>query len=342
VPSDNLVSVYTNLGRYERALDEARETLQLQPDRVNSYEDVSGTYLLLDRQDEAEGVLKQAEEHKLESQNLLGQRYYLAFKKGDAREMERLVQVAAGKPGAESLLLLYHGVAKAYYGQVSKARPLFRQSADSCERNGSMETSALVQAILGLIEAHVGYSQQARADVEAALGRVMSRNTEVEAALPLALTGDTKRAEKLAAELAKNFPLDTGVQHYYLPTTRAAITLVHKNPARTVEFLRPMIPYEFGAMTNLDPIYLRGQAFLTLHDGTAAASEFQKIIDHPGIIGLHVVGSLAHLGLARAYAIEGDTVKSRAAYQDFLTLWKDADPDIPIFKQAKAEYAKLQ
>jgi hypothetical protein len=148
-----------------------------------------------------------------------------------------------------------------------------------------METSALVQAILGLIEAHVGYSQQARADVEAALGRVMSRNTEVGAALPLALTGDTKRAEKLAAGLAKNFPLDTGVQRYYLPTTRAAIALVHKNPARTVELLRPMIPYELGAMTNLDPIYLRGQAFLTLHDRAFILGSSQLRVFRLGRVG---------------------------------------------------------
>jgi len=342
VPCDNLVSVYTNLGRYEKALDEARLTLQLQPDRVNSYEDVGGTYILLNRLDEAETVLKQAEEHKLESQNLLGQRYYLAFTKGDAREMERLVQVAIGKPGAESLLLLCHGLAKAYHGQLSKARKLVRQSADSSERNGSMETSANVQVILGTNEAYVGYSQQARADAEAGVGRVMNRDIEVDAALAFALTSDTRRAEKLAAELAKSFPLDTGVQHYYLPTTRAAIALAHKNPVRAVELLRPVIPYELGAMTGLDPIYLRGQAYVMLHDGTAAAAEFQKIVDHPGIVGLNVLGSLAHLGLARAYALEGDTAKSRTAYQDFLTLWKDADPDIPILKEAKAEYVKLQ
>jgi len=160
-------------------------------------------------------------------------------------------------------------------------------------------------------------------------------------ALALALAGDTEHAEKLTAELNKNFPLDTGVQRVWAPMIRGAIALSRKNPAKAIELLRVTSPYELGT-PRLLPIYERGQAYLMLHNGSAAAAEFQKVIDHPGIVREFPVGALAHLGAARAYALQGDTAESRAAYQDFLSLWKDADPDIPILKQVKAEYAKLQ
>jgi tetratricopeptide (TPR) repeat protein len=341
VPYDNLVLVYSNLGRYEKALDEARETLHLQPDAVLGYEDLGGIYVLLNRLDEAETVLKQAGEHGLESPELLGQRYYLAFRRGDARDMDRLVADAAGKSGAENLLLL-HGLANAYYGKLSKARELFRQSAESVERNDTQENSASLQVSMGLIEAYMGYSRQARADCDVGLRRAMNRDIALDAALLLALTGDVRRAEKLATELNKNFSLDTGVQYVGLPTIRAAIALEQKNPAKAVEMLRPVTRYELGNMANLGPIYLRGQAYLMLHNGVAAATEFQKIIDHAGIVRFHLFGALAQVGLARAYALQGDTVKARTAYQEFFVLWKDADTDIPILRQAKAENAKLQ
>jgi predicted Zn-dependent protease len=166
------------------------------------------------------------------------------------------------------------------------------------------------------------------------------------AALALARAGDTAVAEKLTAELDKTFPLDTLVQGYWLPTLRAAVSLKRRDPKRAVELLKVTSSIELGQPTNLTiflcPVYLRGKAYLMLHDGNAAAAEFQKFIDHRGLVANFPWGVLARLGLARAYATQGDIAKARNAYQDFFTLWKDADPDIPILKQAKAEYAKLQ
>jgi predicted Zn-dependent protease len=191
-----------------------------------------------------------------------------------------------------------------------------------------------------------GNREQARAEAKAAVKLAPNRDVRVMAALALARAGDTAGAEKLAAELDKTFPLDTLVQRYWLPTIRAGVALERKDPNRAIELLKVASTIELGAPTNLTiflcPVYLRGEAYLMLHDGNRAAAEFQKFIDHRGVVVNFPWGALARLGLARAYALQGDTAKARAAYQDFLTLWKDADPDIPILKEAKAEYAKLQ
>jgi predicted Zn-dependent protease len=205
-----------------------------------------------------------------------------------------------------------------------------------------VDRAAVLLADAGTREAYLGDMQHARADAEGGLKLATTREAQYEASLALALAGDTEHAEKIVAGMNKNFPLDTWVQRFYLPTIRASVALTRENPDKAIESLREMTPYELGGVTALDPIYLRGQAYLMLHNGTAAAVEFQKIIDHPGIVWIYPLGALAHLGLARAYALQGDAAKARAAYKDFLTLWKDADPDVPILKQAKAEYAKLQ
>jgi predicted Zn-dependent protease len=162
------------------------------------------------------------------------------------------------------------------------------------------------------------------------------------AARDLALAGDVNGAEKLAADLKQRFPLDTEVQRYWLPTIRAAAALDRKNGREAIEQLKVVSPYELGAIGWMEPVYLRGQAYLMVHDSGAAVAEFQKILDSRRIVEFNPVGVLAHLGLGRAYALQGDAAKARAAYQDFLTLWKDADPDVPILREAKAEYARLQ
>jgi predicted Zn-dependent protease len=192
------------------------------------------------------------------------------------------------------------------------------------------------------MEAYWGNSRQARVDARAALRLPPTRYGQIYAAFALALAGDSTQAGKLAAEVSKEWPLDAGLQYYWLPTVRAAVALDRKNADRAVEILQSLSARELGTMTRLEPIYVRGQAHLMQRNGGAAAREFQKIIDHPGIVGTLSIGALAHLGLARAYALQGDTAKSRAAYQDFLMLWKDADPEIPVLKEAKAEFAKLQ
>jgi tetratricopeptide (TPR) repeat protein len=216
---------------------------------------------------------------------------------------------------------------------------------DSAEHNDANETAAGYQALAGLREVESGNREQARATANAAVKLAPNRDVRAIAALVLARAGETVAAEKLATELDKAFPLHTVVQRYWLPTIRAGVALQRKDPRRAIELLQASSTIELGIPTELTvflcPVYLRGEAYLMLHDGNAAATEFQKFIDHRGVVDNFPWGALARLGLARAYAIGGDTTKARTAYQDFLTLWKDADPDVPILKQAKTEYAKL-
>src|SRR5215470_16807151 len=334
----NLAGFYGRLGNYEKALEEAHEALRLAPDDQNSYTTVGYLFMCLNRLDEAQAAFKQAEERHLESELLLSERYSLAFLKGDADGMARVAESAAP---TKPLLLVLQGLTEAYYGRLRKARELLRRAVESAKQNGAVGRAATFQAFGSLTEAYLGDLQHARADADAALPLAANRIAQTEAALALALAGDTEHAEKLTAVLNENFPLNTVVQGMWVPTTRAAIALSHKNPAKAIELLRVVSSYELGT-TRLLPIYERGRAYLMLHDGSAAAAEFQKVIDHPGIVREFPVGALAHLGLGRAYVLQGDTAKAKAAYQDFLTLWKDADQDIPILKQAKTEYAKLQ
>src|SRR5215472_1559714 len=336
-PYSNLAGFYGQLGNWEKALEEAQEALRLDSDDQDSYATVGYFFMCLNRLDEAQAAFKQAEERHLESALLLSQRYSLAFLKRDADGMARVAEsAAADKPR----LLVLQGFTEAYYGRLRKARELLQRAVESAKQNGAVDSAASFQAFRGLTEAYLGDLQHARADADAALPLAVNRDAQTAAALALALAGDTEHAEKLTAVLNENFPLNTVVQGMWVPMTRAAIALSHKNPAKAIELLRVVSSYELGT-PGLLPIYERGRAYLMLHNGSAAAAEFQKLIDHPGLVREFPVGALAHVGVARAYALQSDTAKSRAAYQDFLTVWKDADPDIPIYKQAKAEYAKL-
>lgn len=228
----------------------------------------------------------------------------------------------------------------AWFGKSKEARELTQRAIDSAHRNDVQETAAAYQAEVALFEADSGDRQQGRADAGAAMKLAPTRNVRPMAALALARSGDTAAAEKLADELDKSFPRGTLVQEYWLPTIRAAVALQHKDPNRAIGFLQVASARELSN-PRLLPAYLRGESYLMLHDGNRAAAEFQKFLDHRGLIRNSPWGPLARLGLARAYAMQGDTTKARTAYQDFLALWKDADPDIPILKQAKAEYARL-
>jgi tetratricopeptide (TPR) repeat protein len=248
--------------------------------------------------------------------------------------------------GAEDLLLATQADTEGWYGKLKNAHELTGRAMDSAQHNDAKETAAAYQAAAGLREVEAGNREQARAEANAAVKLAPNRDVRAIAALALARAGDTAGAEKLAAELDKAYPLDTLVQRYWLPAIRAGVALERKDPNRAIELLKVASTVELGIPTNLGismcPVYLRGEAYLMLHDGNAAAAEFQKFIDHRGLVVNFPWGALARLGLARAYAIEGNTAKARAAYQDFLTLWKDADPGIPILKEAKVEYAKLK
>jgi len=345
-PSVGLGFVSGLLGNWEKALEEAREAVRLEPNNEFNYANLGNSYASLNRLDEAEAAYKQASERKLESESLLQNRYLLAFLRSDTAQMTQLVSAAMGKPGTEDVLLTAQADTEAWYGKLKNARELTRRAMDSAQHNDAKETAAAYQAAAALREVESGSLEQARAGADAAVRLVPNRYVRAMAALALARAGNTAGAEKVTAELDRTFPVDTLVQRYWLPTIRAAVALQRKDPKRAVELLQAASTIELGQPTNLAvllcPVYLRGEAYLMLQDGDAAAAEFQKFIDHRGLVANFFWGALARLGLARAYAMQGDPAKAKAAYQDFLTLWKDADPDIPIYKQAKAEYARLQ
>jgi hypothetical protein len=249
-----------------------------------------------------------------------------------------------GKPGYEDLVLYYESDTAAHGGQFTKARELTRRAAESAQRADEKESAADYEAEAAVREALVGNITLAKQQAQAALALSTGRDVEAMSAIALGLAGDSAQATRLANDLSKSFAEDTIMQFNYLPTIRAAALESHET-GKAIEALEAAAPYELGYATQtmnfcLYPIYVRGEAYLAARQGTAAAAEFQKIIDHPGLAVNEPIGALAHLQLARAYVLQGDTGKARAAYQDFLALWKDADPDLPILKQAKAESAK--
>ena len=346
LPPNGLGIISSRLGNWERALQEHRESLRLEPSYPFNYGNLGWTYIALNRLDEAEAVSKQVEELKLEATWVPYLQYDLAFLRGDAAQMAQSVSAAMGKVGTEDLLLAAQADTEGWYGKLRNADELTRKAMDSAEFRDAKERAAAYQAKAALGEVESGNREQAHAEADAASKLAPNRDVRAIAALALARAGDAAVAEKMAAELEKALPRDTVVQRYWLPTIRAAEALERKDPNRAIELLKESNTLEFGAPSQVNvflcPVYLRGEAYLMLHDGNRAAAEFQKFIDHRGLVMNFPWGALARLGLARAYAMQGDTAKAKAAYQDFLTLWKDADPDIPIFIAAKAEYAKLQ
>jgi serine/threonine protein kinase/Flp pilus assembly protein TadD len=346
VPPNNLANINAQLGQYDKAFAFTEEAQRLAPNAI-AYSNLVGLYLALNRLDDAQKTIEEAQKQNLVSDFLHLGIYQLAFLKSDAAEMQRQVGWAAGKPGNEDLLLSSQSDTEAYYGHLSKARDFSRRAADAAVRADSKESAAIWQVNAALREAECGNQAAAKQDVTAALALSPGRDVELLAALALARSGDTVRARTIAGELEKSYPSQTVLKVYWLPVIKAALELNANNAAQSLVYLEAAAPYELGQPTQfqlgtLYPAYVRGQTQLMAHNGVAAAAEFQKLLDHRGIVVNFPLGALAHLGLARAYAISGDTAKAKAAYQDFLSLWKDADPDIPILKEAKSEYAKLQ
>jgi serine/threonine protein kinase/Flp pilus assembly protein TadD len=345
-PPGNLGSIYSQLGEYDKVLAASEQAQRLEL-TVTGYGNVAQTYLNLDRRDDAKRTIEEAQERKFDGDFLHWVQYQLAFLSGDTSEMRRQVAWAAGKPGSEDQLLSFHSDTEAYYGHLSKARDFSRRSVDAAVRADSKESAALRQVNAALREAEFGNSATAKQDVAAALALSPGRDVKMFAALALARAGEAGRARPIVEELEKAYPSNTVLKVYWLPTIKAAIEMSANNSSPALVFLEAASPYELGSPQQLQvgtlyPVYLRGQAHLMAHNGGAAAAEFQKFLDHRGIVVNFPLAALAHLGLARAYVSSGDAAKAKAGYQDFLGLWKDADPDIPILKQAKAEYAKLQ
>jgi len=346
IPPGNLGYIYTELGQYEKALAKTEESQRLEPDVVG-YFNLMGVRLALNQPDEAQKALDQARAAKFEGEVLHWGMYLLAFFRGDSAEMRRQVEWAAGKPGSEDLLLDTQSNTEAYFGRLAKARDYSRRAVDTAVRSDSKETGAFRQVSSALREAEFGNLADAKQGVVKALSLSPGRDVKLLSALTLARAGEAARARAIADELEKAQPTDTMLKIYWLPAIRAAAELSAHNSSQALIDLEATNPYELGQPPQfqwgtLYPAYLRGEAQLMARNGPAAAVEFQKFIDHRGIVVNYFVGALARLGLARSYALSGNTAKAKAAYQEFFTLWKDADPDIPILKEAKAEYAKLQ
>jgi eukaryotic-like serine/threonine-protein kinase len=342
--------IYPALGRYDEVVSEASQAIRLKPDYPVPYVLLTEGYLALNRFDEANATYKKAYERKLYHYYYHSFLYRLAFMQNDSAGMKQQVTLSAGQPGVEETLMAYEAETAAYYGRLRESEDLIRRAMESAERAGGKEKAASFSATSGLTEALFGNAQEARRHASLAVARSSGVDVQYASALALAYAGDMGRAQGLTEELNKQFPEGTTVQLNYLPTVRAKLALNRANPSEALEMLRTALPYELGQTTfsgeyvwnGLYPAYVRGEAYLAAHQGSEAAAEFQKILDHRGIVWNSPIGALAHLQLGRAYAMQGDTAKARTAYQDFLTLWKDADPDIPILRQAKAEYAKLQ
>jgi len=342
VPPVNVGANYKWLGQYENALPRIVESIRLNPDSGVSYGFLASVYTALGRLDEAKAVYDRAVARKLEHPYIHATRYEVAFLEGDSAGMQRQVDWAIGKPSVEDELLSLYSDTEANAGHFEKAKVLSQRAVDSAQRNDLREAAAAWMLNAALREAEVGYLELAREHVNAALAIASSRDLETTAALALAQAGDTARAQTMATDLRGRSPLNTVLNGYWLPAIEAAVELRRGRGDNAVKLLEPASPYELSGAGPLYPAYIRGEAYIKLGDAQHALAEFQKLLDHRGIVLNFVTGSLAHLQIGRAYAMHGDTAKARAAYKDFLTLWKDADPDIPILKQTKAEYAKVQ
>jgi eukaryotic-like serine/threonine-protein kinase len=344
-----LGSQYMVLGQYEKAASETVEALHLNANESALYSNLGQIYLALDRFDEARSTTEEALGRKLEHIALHLNLYALAFLQSNAPAMKQQVDWAVGKPGAEDGMLSLESDTEAWSGRLGNARELTRRAVESALRSNEKEPAALWQANAAIREALFGNVNAARQNAAAAVALAPgSLDAEARVALASALAGDGIQAQSVSDDLAKRYPLDTIVQSVWLPTLRAQLELSRKNAAPSIDHLQAAAPYELGMLgvnaTNSCsyPVYVRAEGYLRAQQGPAAAAEFQKILGHRGLLWNCATGALAHLGIARAYAMHGDTPKARAAYQDFLALWKDADPDIPILIAAKAEYAKLK
>jgi tetratricopeptide (TPR) repeat protein len=354
----NLGNVYGELGQHEKARESDRESLRLAPDKIGPYVNLTNDLLASQSFDEVQQTIQQAHSRKLDDFILHSALYAVAFLRTDSAGMAEQQQWLTGKPEENAGLSLASDT-EAYAGHLRKARELTKQSVDSAIRADSKENGAIWLENAALREAAFGNVTDAKRTGQEGLKLApTSQGVQVEAALAFAMAGDVSETESLAQGLNRRFPLDTQVQSLWLPAIRAQLALDRKNPALALTTLQAASAVELGQIAFVDNLsclyhsYIRGGAYLAAGQGKEAATEFQKIIDHSGIVWNCWTGALAHLGVARANALQAETsqgadadaarVRALAAYKDFLALWKDADAGIPILKLAKAEYAKLQ
>ena len=336
-------------GQYEKGIQAAHEAIRLNPDLPFGYDALIVHNIALGRFAEAAAALQRAAERKLENPFFLVSRYYIAFLEGDEAGMKREIDRARGNLETENWMSHNHALVLARSGQARNARILWQHTIELAQQNGDREKAAIYQAAEAVCEAHFGNWDRAKELARAALALGKGRDVEYAASFALALSGDISGSRTLAEDLAKRFPEDTPVQFEYLPTLRALFALYDKVPLDAIERLQTALPYDlampgtafFAKFGGLYPAYVRGQAYLQAGRGRDAAAEFQKVLDHRGIVLADPIGALAHLQLGRAFALFGDKLKAKAAYEDFLGLWKNADDHIPVLARAKSEYANL-
>ncbi len=342
-------AIYPNEGQYEKGVAAGREAIRLSPNFSPSYALPMLDYISLNRIDDAKATYEQALARKLKNSFFLLASYEIAFLQNDAAGMAQQVSSSEGTPGLEATLFANEADTAAYSGRLRAAREFSRQAVDSADRAGDKEAAATYSALSALREALFGNADEARRRATLAMKHPAGHDLQYASALAWAYAGDDERAQELTDALGQRFPEATIVQFNYLPTLRAKLAVSKGNASEALETLRAARPYELGRTTyssygwaSLYPVYVRGEAYLAAHRGNEAAAEFQKILGHRGVVLNSPLGALAHLQIGRAYAMTGDTAKAKGAYQDFFTLWKDADADTAILRQAKAEYTKVR
>jgi eukaryotic-like serine/threonine-protein kinase len=340
IPTNNLAVDNSWMGKYDQALGYAQETMRLDPNSAFSYGVLGGAYIGLNRFAEAKAIRQKEVELKLDAMNSHTDLYVLDFLTGDAAGMQREAEWAKGKPD-EFEMLESAAEASASAGKLQQARELYKQATDGAQRAKLPEGAAGITARQAGVEAAFGNLNPAREGARAALALNRNRGALFFAAVAYSMAGDFAEASPLADELTKRYPTDTFVTNTWVPSIAGLIEINRGNPAKAIELLRAAAPYEFGWPTRVLPNYVRGLAYLKAKQGKAGAEEFQKILDHLGVCGTSPLCSLSHLQLARARLLSGDNAGARTAYQDFFALWKNADSDIPILKEAKTEYAKF-
>jgi len=349
IAKGNLSSEYFLIGDYEQSASFAQQALRLDPGSTAWYENLATAYTALQRLEEAQNILALAFARKLDDPPMHANLYALAFLRGDADAMEREMAWSVGKPGGEDTLLALEADTQAYAGSLRKARELSLRAVESAQKAQLTEPAAIWQGISALREAVYGNPKEASNGAEKVLELApASKDAQILAILVFARVGDARRAQTMADDLAAGHISNSVVQWAWLPTIRAQAALRAQKPEKALELLEVVKPYERGQLIgNLSyacmiPAYLRGETYLSTHHAVQAYAEFQKLIDSRGVVGNCWSGALAYLGQARAQAIDGNTSAARGSYQHFFELWKNADPDIPILKAARAEYAKLK
>jgi len=336
------------LGQNDKGLLAHQQALSLDPASSTLYGNLVFSNLIANRLDQASVLAEEAEGKKLDSYQLRETLYLLAFLRGNDAGMAQAVAWSAGKSAVEDEFLFYEAATNAYRGRLGKARELTDRAVTLAEQARRLEKASTYEAEAALRESLMGNSEEARRWARSALSHSNGRLTQYGAAQALAFAGDEPHTTALAIDLDKRFPENTLVQFRYLPSIQAQLALARNDAPKAIDLLKVAAPYELGwygvtaFVPSLYPVYVRGLAYLAARRPLEATTEFEKIIDHRGIVVNEPIGALVHVQIGRAYAMQGDNGNAKAAYKDFLTLWKDADPDIPILKQAKAEYAKLQ